>query len=236
MSPSNNVGKPEPGVAPQDGKRPFKSLGKKPAGKPVADTSAPPLWAVGLMSQIEGLNSRIGLIESKGFMPKPSFSQAAASSAATSPGGGVPILSVEPSQPAQAPTRGAPAKPPKGQSGSGYTRIPNGKLVRNKRPATKSLPARQAKNWRSRATTDLVAFLKERGIGSDDPKPVGDANYRALVLDLEYSKAYFAYVKGEDEPVEVQDWKSSHPPPTRPRSASPRGSAAGQLAKVSSDT
>lgn len=127
-------------------------------------------------------------------------------------------------------------KPPKGQSGSGYTRIPNGKLVRNKRPATKSLPVRQAKNWRSRATTDLVAFLKERGIGSDDPKPVGDANYRALVLDLEYSKAYFAYVKGEDEPVEVQDWKSSHPPPTRPRSASPRGSATGQLAKVSSDT
>jgi len=212
MSPSNNVGKPEPGVAPPGGKRPLKSLvaSKRPVVNQPGD-NAPPAWAMGLMAQIENLNSRLGLIESDGFKPK-SFSEAAAS-AATSPGGGVPLASVA-ALPQPAPSAKAETpKPPKGQSGSGYTRIPNGKLVRNKRPAAKPLPLRQAKNWRSRATTSLVDFLKRNSVGPDDPKPMHDVHYRELIRDLEYSKAYLAYVRKTDEPVEVHDWKSNHPPP-----------------------
>lgn len=174
---------------------------------------APPLWASQLLAQIEGLSSRIGLIESGAI--RPSFSEAA------SEAGGVPI---------QTPSTGttpdtgsllipkALKKPvaikqpavPMGESGSGYTRLPNGKLVRNKRPAHKPLQQRQASNWRGTATSNLVAYLKQVGLSKDDPKPVTDPAYATLVADLENSKEYFSYVKsgGTDE---VQTWRAQVP-------------------------
>jgi len=210
MSDSNNVGKPNSGVAPQKGKGPYKPLpklgGSSKQTEPSAD--APPKWALALMGQIENMNSRLGLIETKGFQPK-SFSEAAGKTPATSARTEEPKITAGPAQQDQA-ANTAP-KPPKGVSGSGFTRIPNGKLVRNKRPAVKPLPLRQAKNWRAKATTNLVAFLKERGIGSDDAKPTEDTQYRGLVSDLENSKAYLAYVKSTNEPVQVHEFKGLLP-------------------------
>jgi len=212
MSHPNIVGKPDSGVAPQKGKGPFKSLpklGGPPRAAPVANTAQPPPWALGLLSQMENISSRIGLLETARHQPK-SFSEAAGSTAnpvAT----GEPQIVVAPSQPAPAPKKGATDKPPKGVSGSGFTRIPNGKLVRNKRPTAKPLPLRQAKNWRAKATTGLVAFLKERGIGVDDTKPTEDSRYQSLVTDLENSKAYMAYVKSTEAPVQVHEWRELLP-------------------------
>lgn len=97
--------------------------------------------------------------------------------------------------------------PKLGESGSGYTRISNGRLIRNKRPAPRTLVQRQARNWRSNATKELVSFLKEKGIGPEDPKPVNDLAYTKLVNDLESSKAYQAYINNVDEPLEVQAWR-----------------------------
>jgi hypothetical protein len=148
-------------------------------------------------------------METKGFKPK-SFNEAAGAKPATPAQTGKPNNAAEPAQLAQA-EKSAPPKPPKGVSGSGYTRIPNGKLVRNRRPAVKPLPLRQAKNWRARATTELVAFLKEREIGVDDPKPTEDTQYLELVSELENSKAYLAYVKLTDEPFQVHEFRGLLP-------------------------
>jgi len=121
------------------------------------------------------------------------------------------------SQPVAKPPQAKPVKPePKapapriGESGSGYTRISNGRLVRNKRPKARPLQERQAKNWRSRATQDLVSFLKERNLGKDDPKPVNDPVYTKLVAALESAKAYMAYVGSTDQPMSVEDWRRSN--------------------------
>jgi len=232
MSHPNIVGKPESEVAPRKGKGPFKTLpklGGPPRAAPVP-MEQPPQWALGLIGQMENISSRIGLLETARHKPK-SFSEAAgnpASPVAT----GLPLIAVAPSQPAPTAGKAVADKPPKGVSGSGFTRIPNGKLVRNKRPTAKPLPLRQAKNWRAKATTSLVAFLKERGIGVNDAKPTGDSQYQRLVADLEYSKAYLAYVKSTDAPVQVHEWRELLPrsdphmgsaPLERPSSSGPRG-------------
>jgi len=127
-------------------------------------------------------------------------------------GANAPAQSIAPSVSAEVPVpKAQPPKPAKGLSGSGYTRIPNGKLVKNKRPAQKPMPMRQAKNWRLKATTALVSFLKEAGVSKDDPKPLTNQRYQQLVADLAYAKAFYAYVRETNEPVEVQDWRSSNP-------------------------
>jgi len=99
--------------------------------------------------------------------------------------------------------------PKMGESGSGYTRLANGKFVKNRRPKARPIQDRQSKNWRAKSTTALVQFLKLRGIGKNDPKPVDDATYQALVSDLEMSKLYSEYLKNEDEPLEVHEWRQS---------------------------
>jgi len=188
--------------------------GKTPGSGDLADNSAaPPVWAMGLMASIENLNSRLGLLETG--QHRPSYLQAAGGSPAPSLSGGISIRErpASPATPPQ-PAPRQPQKPPKGESGSGFTRIPNGKLVRNKRPVAKPLPVRQAKNWRQKATTNLVEGLKTLGIGPADPKPVNDEGYRDAVIDLTWSKAYYAYVRTSDNPLEVGPWRASNPVPT----------------------
>jgi hypothetical protein len=111
--------------------------------------------------------------------------------------------------------------PKMGESGSGYTRLANGKFVKNRRPKARPIQDRQAKNWRARSTTALVQFLKERRIGKEDPKPTDDSVYQALVSDLEMSKLYMEYLKNEDEPLEVQEWRNSLIDDQRPSGNSP---------------
>jgi hypothetical protein len=183
-----------------------------PKAQPIPQIEEPPKWARQLLAGIENLNSRVGLIES-GAM-RPSFSEAASE---VSDGGAA--LQRPPEQvnlaPAESwqliqrsqPKRGPPA-PKMGESGSGYTLLPNGKLVRNKRPAHKPLPVRQAINWRSNATTNLVSFLKEKGIGKSDQKPINDPVYSQLVIDLAKAKAYYAYANGGTQEVHV--WREAH--------------------------
>lgn len=113
------------------------------------------------------------------------------------------------------------AAPKMGETGSGYTRLANGKFVKNRRPKARPIQDRQAKNWRARSTTALVQFLKERGIGKDDPKPTDDAVYQALVSDLEISKLYMEYIKNDDEPLEVQEWRNTLIDDPRPSDNSP---------------
>lgn len=98
-------------------------------------------------------------------------------------------------------------KPPMGESGSGYTRLANGKLVKNKRPKERKLQERQARNWRSNATTALVQWLKEAGISREDPKPEHDPVYLQLVEDLENAKSYMDYVNNDETPLDVTAWK-----------------------------
>jgi len=85
-------------------------------------------------------------------------------------------------------------KPPPGESGSGYTRLPNGKLVRNQKPKARSLQETQAKNWQERAQSALRDYVT--GHFQRPPKevqekpPKGDGTYDGLVADLEWAKAY----------------------------------------------
>jgi hypothetical protein len=108
-----------------------------------------------------------------------------------------------------------------GEPGSGYTRLANGKFVKNRRPKARPIQDRQAKNWRARSTTALVQFLKERGIGKEDPKPTDDPVYQALVSDLEMSKLYMEYLKNEAEPLEVQEWRNTLVDDPRPSENTP---------------
>jgi len=194
--------KPEGGDSappPKQGK--FPKTQKRVTGKSGTDVNTPPEWARVLLAQVEGISSRVGLIEANNHK-----------SYAVAAGGVPPAPQIEvPVKQASADKKADPEKPPKGQSGSGYTRIPNGKLVKNKRPTVKPLPLRQAKNWRTKSTTALVAFCKERGIGPDDPKPTGDTRYQQLVADLEKSKAFLAYVRSSDDPKEVSAWLAERP-------------------------
>jgi len=176
-----------------------------------ASTEAPD-WAQSLLASVESLNSRLGLLEAG--QHRPSYVVAAGGSPAPSESGGVPLTGQAAVARQPNPSRNsAPQKPPKGQSGSGYTRIPNGKLVRNKRPTAKPLPYRQAKNWRSNATANLVSGLKSAGVGPEDPKPTHNSAYREAVIDLNWSKAYYAYVRSSDDPLEVGPWRAQNPPP-----------------------
>jgi len=190
------------------------SKGKAPKG--AADNSAnssqePPDWAKQLLLSLELINSRVGLLESGAI--RPSFSKAASDST-----GGVQLTPSTENNPSM-PSSGAPANrlasnagtaPKMGQSGSGYTLLPNGKMVRNKRPSHKPLNLRQAANWRSKATTSLVTFLKQEGVSPGDPKPVTNPVYRTLVLDLANAKEYYSFVKNGGT-LEVQDWKNQSP-------------------------
>lgn len=186
-----------------------------------AESADTPPWAAALLAQNDALLKRVTALEAVRAMPGPvNWADEAIRQAATAaPRLYVPEVDatvpvdVRPKA-VKATAQNEPQKPPKGVSGSGYTRIPNGKLVRNKRPVARSLPERQAKNWRSTATANLVNALKERGIGPSDPKPVDNVGYQRLVVDLAYAKAYYAYVRESDNPVEVQDWRVENPPPT----------------------
>jgi len=177
-----------------------------------SDMSEPPQWAKQLLAEIGNLNSRVGLIEAGAS--RPGYTTVASTSKGS---GGVklpqPVIqapigpagqSVVPMVPAQ-----RALQPQMGESGSGYTRLPNGKMVRNKRPAHRPLVVRQAKNWRSTATTNLVKFLKERNIGHSNIKPVNEPVYQDLILQLAMAKDYQSYVKngGTDE---VHVWRTLH--------------------------
>lgn len=123
----------------------------------------------------------------------------------------VPAQNVQAPQPRAGPKTGESKKgstPKMGESGSGYTRLANGKFIKNKRPKARPIQDRQSKNWRARSTTALVQFLKERGIGKDDPKPEDDPRYIELVDDLDNAKLYQEYLRNEDEPLEVQEWRA----------------------------
>jgi len=205
-----------------------------PKAPAIPQIEEPPQWARQLLVGFENLNSRLGLIESGAI--RPSFAKATSSNVIRQPApqgprsndpdindgaselseGGAPIVippaPVAPAQWQQVQRPKAPkgpAAPKMGESGSGYTQLPNGKMVRNKRPAHKPLPVRQAINWRGNATTELVSFLKEKGIGKSDPKPVRDPLYQTLVYNLALAKAYHAYTKngGTDQ---VQVWREAN--------------------------
>jgi hypothetical protein len=102
------------------------------------------------------------------------------------------------------------AEPKMGEQGSGYTRLPNGKTVKNRRPKTRSLPERQALNWRTKATEALIAFRKEHNLtkGEDCPAELQEVQ-DPLVLDLTRSKAYEAYVHGGGE-QKVHEWRQAN--------------------------
>jgi hypothetical protein len=101
------------------------------------------------------------------------------------------------------------AAPALGAPGSGYTRISNGKLVKNKRPKQRSLPERQALNWRTRATEALISLRQANGLQKGDqcPAEIAEAHSR-LIADLEMSKAYQAYVEETGDPKEVHVWRA----------------------------
>lgn len=196
--------------------------GKQPAVNTPnpAQPEQPPEWARTLLGSIETLNQRIGLIESGA--QRQAFNKVTGQL----PGGGVPLTpqpqQIVEAQPVAQPTtlpNGAVAnmtqseakpKVPMGESGSGYTRLPNGKLVRNKRPQPKPLQLRQAKNWRSTATTNLVGWLKATGIGPDDPKPMAEPQYQNLVTNLAMAKDYMSYVKSNEQPIQVHEWRNAY--------------------------
>jgi len=172
----------------------------------------PPKWAKQLFAAIESIDSRIGSIEAGAN--RPNFSEVASEVS----DGGVDLTGTPKAvQPSAAKQRKGdspqvpkdPPQPKMGESGSGYTLLPNGKMVRNKRPAHKPLPVRQAINWRGNATTELVSFLKEKGIGKSDIKPVGDPVYDHLVEDLAKAKAYYAYTKNGGT-LQVHVWRDQH--------------------------
>jgi hypothetical protein len=54
-----------------------------------------------------------------------------------------------------------------------------------------------------------VQYLKEKGISKEGPKPDEDPIYLELVQDLENSKLYQEYLKNEDEPLSVQEWREA---------------------------
>lgn len=167
-----------------------------------SSNSEAPVWAESLLAAMAEQTRLLSLLVQRGEFPPrvnpwfPSGSLPTSQPAATRPQG----------EARQQPAK-QDAKPKLGESGSGYTRISNGRLVRNKRPMSRPLVERQARNWRSKATKDLVSFLKSRNIGPNDPKPSNDGEYKELVQELASAKAFSAYVKSTQEPLEVQDWR-----------------------------
>jgi hypothetical protein len=206
---------PNPAITARSQKSATNGIPVVRVSQPNPQIEEPPQWARQILSGIENLNSRVGLIESGSI--RPSFSEVASDVS----DGGVSLqappaipMSVRPANQdwqtvISQRTLKSPPQPRMGESGSGYTLLPNGKTVRNKRPAHKPLTVRQAINWRSNATTELVSFLKERGIGKSDPKPASDLVYLQLVESLAKAKAYYVYSRlGGTQEVHV--WREAH--------------------------
>lgn len=94
----------------------------------------------------------------------------------------------------------------------GYTRLPNGKIIKMKRPKNRSLPERQAKNWYEKARDALIAFRRARNLNKGDPVAQNDQReHDKLVQDLERSKLYREYVESTSDPEEVVDWRKANP-------------------------
>jgi len=104
--------------------------------------------------------------------------------------------------------------PVPGESGSGYTRLPNGKLVKNQKPKARPLQEAQAKNWQERAQNALrdyvaTAFARPPKEVQANP-PQGDARYDTLVADLEWAKAYRLLVHqtpSGTQPITVDEYR-----------------------------
>jgi len=119
-------------------------------------------------------------------------------------------------------TSSGAAKPPPGIPGSGYTRLPSGKIVKNQRPKARLLQETQANNWHERASKALRDYISEHY--RRPPKevqrspPVGDETYVELVAQLEWAKAYRAYLKDslakQETPLGVDEWRRLAPKPS----------------------
>jgi len=95
-----------------------------------------------------------------------------------------------------------PPKPPMGESGSGFTKLKSGKLVKNKRPKARAVQERQSRNYRVHARDEFVKYAKEAYPGrkpTDDP-PTEDEHWDKLLSNLEYAKVYRGYVKASRKP------------------------------------
>jgi len=102
------------------------------------------------------------------------------------------------------------AKPRRGERGSGYTKIPGGRLVRNKRPSKdRVLQDTQSRNWIDKTQQALKSYVggtykKSAKVVKTKP-PSGDARYDNLVADLEWAKAYRRLVRQALKAAENRD-------------------------------
>jgi hypothetical protein len=113
-----------------------------------------------------------------------------------------------------------------GLPGSGYTLTKSGKLVKNKRPKTRSLFEREARNWRVRAQNELktytVSVLKKKPseLKSEPLKEGADEKYDKLFMNLALAKAYQNSIRAllkqgldpQKDGIPVAEWRKTVTP------------------------
>jgi hypothetical protein len=95
-------------------------------------------------------------------------------------------------------------------------------LVKNQKPKARSLEETQAINWHERATKALRDYIAGRYHCTpkelQQQPPRGDEDYNNLVADLEWAKAYRAYLKGNTDNqsgiMPVDEWRKHYARPS----------------------
>jgi len=106
------------------------------------------------------------------------------------------------------PPKGEPAKQ-KGKT----TTSKDGRTFKMKRPKTRPMQERQARNAVDSARSELTSYCKMQGITKDAP-PVGNIDYDHKVSMLNWAKAYHAHVKQEGKDASlIHDYRKVHPVP-----------------------
>jgi len=113
---------------------------------------------------------------------------------------------------------------PKGESGSGFTRLPSGRAVKNQRPKARSLEETQARNWLERAQFALRDYVtgtlraQPKAVSNNPPK--GDQRYDDLVANLRWAQEYGYYTRvslrdrPNQPPMGIEEWRRSNLRPT----------------------
>jgi len=122
-----------------------------------------------------------------------------------------PVVSA-PMAPALKQEKSSAQKPPRGESGSGWTRTRKGKLVKNRRPRQRPLVERQSRNAIKSARQALIDHVKSMGVERDSPPgPNLDPVYYDRLASLDEAKAYRAYVRETDSPKKIWEWRQMEP-------------------------
>lgn len=96
------------------------------------------------------------------------------------------------------------------------------KTFKMKRPKTRPLPERQARNVLDTVRNELVTFCKENGIQKDNPPMEGDDlfdRHTYLVHKLEWAKTFLSAVQGKKDAPQIHLYRKDNPPPDDPASS-----------------